>query len=128
MKHLLLSALGAIALWGGAARADVITIEWGADGRFAKELTVAPGKFAEVCGKLPAKAVVHWSFETDLRLDFNIHYHEGKKVVFPAKIDGSQQANGELNAPVAQDFCWMWSNKAGGEAKMKFDLQRNAGT
>ena len=111
----------------GAVGADVINIEWGADGRFAKEVTVAPGKFAEVGGKLPPKAAVPWSFEADVRLDFNVHFHEGKKVVFPAKLDGSTQAHGVLNVAMAQDFCWMWSNKGAGEAKLKFDLKRDAG-
>lgn len=125
MKNIFLAVFGGMLVWSGVAHADVINIEWGADGHFAKEVTVAPGKFAEVCGKLPAKATVPWSFEADVRLDFNVHFHEGKKVVFPAKLDGSTQANGVLNAAVAQDFCWMWSNKGAGEAKLKFDLKRD---
>jgi len=127
MKNLISTALGGLALFSGACSADVINIEWGTDARFAKEVTIAPGKFAEVCGKLPAKAVVPWSFEADARLDFNVHYHEGKKVSFPAKVDGSTQANGVLNVGVAQDFCWMWSNKTTSEAKLKFDLKRESG-
>lgn len=124
MKKLVLVLAAGLSLGSAVAHADIINIEWAPDGRFAKELVVPAGKFAEVCGKLPAKAVVQWSFETDARMDFNVHYHEGKKVAFPAKLDGSQRANGILTAAVAQDFCWMWSNKSAGDAKLTFELQK----
>jgi hypothetical protein len=124
MKPSLLAVSIALGLCGTSARADLINIDWGSQGVFKKEVTLAPAKFAEVCGKLPAKTVVQWSFDTDARLDFNIHYHESKKVEFPARLDGSRQASGELNATVAQDFCWMWSNKGGTEAQLRFELKR----
>jgi len=44
-------------------------------------------------------------------MNFNIHYHEGKKVDFPAKVDGALAAEGKLSASVDQHYCWMWANK-----------------
>ena len=69
-----------------AARADVVDIKWSGDGRFARQSTAAAGKFADVCGKLPAGTSVRWDFEASTPLDFNVHYHVGKEVVFPSKL------------------------------------------
>ena len=56
----LVLALGAMA---PSTLADIVDIAWGADGRFERSVSVAPGKFAEVCGKLPAGLKVGWNFE-----------------------------------------------------------------
>lgn len=81
-----------------AARADVVDVLWSSDGRFAHQSTVAPGKFAEVCGKLPVSASVRWEFDVSSPVDFNIHYHAGKDVVFPSKLSGVATANNILRA------------------------------
>ena len=65
--------------------AQFVPVEWDATGQFRKELPMQPGKFVEACEKLPKGAKVAWSFEAAAPLDFNIHYHEGKKVRFPAE-------------------------------------------
>ena len=44
----------ALAALSTSAMADVIDIAWDAQGRFERSFGVAPGKFAELCGKLPA--------------------------------------------------------------------------
>ena len=43
-------------------RADVVDIAWDATGRFETLLSVAPGKFAEVCGRLTQGQSFAWSF------------------------------------------------------------------
>ena len=105
-------------------RADLVDIAWDATGRFETLLSVAPSKFAEVCGRLAERQSVAWSFVGDKPMDFNIHYHEGKQVVFPAKQDGSSQAEGLLKASVGQDYCWMWTNKGTSPAKLQLTLKR----
>ena len=64
------------------ARADVVDIQWSGDGRFKYQGAIAAGKFVEVCGKLPSGLNVRWDFEASTSVDFNVHYHEGKDVVF----------------------------------------------
>ena len=49
-------------------------------GRFERSVIVAPGKFTEVCGKLPAGLIVAWNFEATVPLDFNVHHHFGSAV------------------------------------------------
>ncbi len=95
-----------------AAQAQVVPIRWSADGRFAHQGTVAAGKWVELCGKLPAGHRVAWSFDAAGPLDFNLHYHQGKAVVTPARLVQASQGRQTLLTQVAQDYCWMWTNKA----------------
>ena len=69
-----------------AASAEVIDILWSAEGRFVHETRVAPGEFVELCGKLPAGLKVRWTFAAGTPLDFNVHYHLGKKVMFASRL------------------------------------------
>lgn len=107
-----------------AARADVVDIAWDANGRFERSLNVAPAKFAEVCGKLPAGLKVRWDFESGTPLDFNVHYHVGKEVVFPSKLTAVSAAKDVLDTKVDQDYCWMWSNRSASSVTVTVRLQR----
>ncbi|MBN8507058.1 MAG: hypothetical protein J0L57_00445 [Burkholderiales bacterium] len=106
------------------AAAEVIDIDWGARGRFERQVTVAPGKFAEVCGKLLRNDRVAWRFEASGPLDFNIHYHEGQAVRYPAREDAAAGSSGTLQAALDQDYCWMWTNKARHPVSLRLALER----
>lgn len=106
--------------------AQLVPAEWDTAGQFSKELPIAPGKFVEVCEKLPKGARVAWTFEAAAPLDFNIHFHEGKKVRFPAKKDGVAKDQGTLVTALAQDYCWMWTNKAPVETTLRLALTRRS--
>jgi hypothetical protein len=117
-----LLVLAAVA--GPAAAAGIVDIGWGGDGRFVHTTTVAPSKFAEVCGPLRKGQSVEWSFEADAAMDFNIHYHQGKKVMFPAKQSAVAKGGGTLAVVSDQDYCWMWTNKSAAEVTLKLSLKR----
>lgn len=106
------------------AHAEVVDIDWGAGGRFERTLSLPAGKFAELCGKLTKGDRVQWTFTADQPVDFNIHYHVGKDVVYPAKSDGVARLAGEFVAPLDQDYCWMWTRKSGPEARASVTLER----
>ena len=116
-------ALALVAV-ASSAQADVIKVVWIASGRFERSVNVAPGKFAEVCDKLPAGAKVSWDFEASAPLDFNVHYHVGKDAVFPSKLVAVSTAKDTLDAKIEQDYCWMWSNKTAAPATITVKLQR----
>ncbi len=118
------STLMALVATSGAASAEIIDVTWDAAGRFERAAAIAPGKFAEVCDKLPAGAKVRWDFEASAPLDFNVHYHVGKEVVFPSKLAAVSAATGTLDAKIEQDYCWLWSNKSAAAATFKVRLQR----
>ena len=79
-----------------AAQAEIVDIAWQDGNRFDRSLTVAPGKLAELCGALAAGARVAWAFESDADLNFNIHYHLGKAVHYPARQGRVRQSTGDL--------------------------------
>ncbi len=107
-----------------AARADLVDIAWSAQGRFEHRMTVAPGKFAEVCGKLAKADSVAWRFEASGPLDFNVHYHEGKEVHYPERRKALAGASGQLRVALDQDYCWMWTNKSGQSVDLRLQLAR----
>jgi hypothetical protein len=120
-------AAGVVGAWlalSPAAFAEVVDIDWSARGRFERSLSVPPGKFVEVCGKLAKGARVRWQYAAGAALDFNVHYHSGKDVIYPAKRDATAKASGTLDVAVEQDYCWMWANKSVGEAKLRLQLSR----
>ena len=122
--HLHRLAVLAMAVMAIEARAELVEIAWDKAGRFETSLNVAPGKFAEVCGRLNKGQSVAWSFKGDRPMNFNIHYHEGKQVVFPAKQDDAVDAQGKLDVGLSQDYCWMWTNKTDLPAKFLLELMR----
>ena len=122
--HLRCLAALAVAVIAIDARAELVEIAWDNAGRFETAVSLAPGKFAEVCGKLAQGQSVAWSFKGDRPMNFNIHYHEGKQVVFAAKQDAAVDAQGKLDVRLSQDYCWMWTNKTDLPAKFLLVLMR----
>lgn len=120
---LVASALAGVAA-NGAARAEIVDIRWAADERFAHRGTVAAGAFTELCGALPAGQNVRWQFEATVALDFNVHYHVDKAVVYPSRLAAVQRADGVLATKTAQDYCWMWTNPSAAAATLSVTLQR----
>ena len=96
-----------------AAKEHLIEVSWSPAGDFKSELRIAPGKFKELCTPLKKGERVEWSFSSPVDTAFNIHYHVGSDVSYPAKVDGIRAAQGTLEVMVDQDYCWMW--KAGAE-------------
>ena len=109
------------------AWAEMVPITWDAQGEFAKNVSVKPGGFVELCEKLPAGAKVSWRFKADAALDFNVHFHEGKAVRYPVRQDQVSEADGVLEAPGAQDYCWMWVNKGKGGSPVPLAIQLKRG-
>ena len=57
-------------------------------------------------------------------MDFNIHYHVGKDTVFPARQAQVSMGRDTLKVAVAQDYCWMWTNKGTAPVSLTVELQR----
>lgn len=97
-----------------AAKEHLIEVSWSPAGDYKTDLRIAPGKFKELCMPLKKGERVEWSFSSPVDTAFNIHYHVGADVSFPAKVDGIRAGHGTLDVSVDQHYCWMW--KAGSEA------------
>lgn len=118
-----LSTIAALVVLSAAtgAHAEDDAIAFDAHGHATRHLRVTPGNAAEACTPLQAGESVSWRYTGSAATDFNIHYHAGKDVVFPAKVPGKDLAFGRLDATVAQTYCWMWENK--GATAVELDLQ-----
>ena len=81
-----------LVLLGAQAWSELIEIEWTGAGRFEQSRTVAPGKFLEICGKLDKARPVNWQFSAGQPMNFNIHFHEGENVTYPAKVEAALTA------------------------------------
>jgi hypothetical protein len=114
--------LAGLLLAAAMAHAELVEIKWAEDGRFERQMKVAPGKFAEVCGPLKAGQTIVWSFEADAPMNFNIHYHVGKDVHYPKQQDKVRTQQGELLVDLAQDYCWMWVNKTAKASPLSLKL------
>jgi hypothetical protein len=106
------------------ATAEVIELQWQDAGRFERSLTLTPGKFVEVCGPLQPGQQVQWSFDANGPVNFNIHYHLGKDVRYPAKQDQVQRLQGDLAVDAPHDYCWMWINKATTATRLTIAMTR----
>lgn len=124
MKVLQAALMFTLAVAGGIARADLVEIVWSGDGTQTLQREFAPGKFIELCGRLPAGATIRWSFEASGPTDFNIHYHQGREVVYPAQLAGVASAKDALVVRVDQDYCWMWTNGTARSLVLKATLAR----
>lgn len=123
LKSIWVAAIVSVGL-SDLVRAELVPVKWDAHGRFVREFRIEPGKFVEACEKLSKGTQVAWRFQSAVPLNFNVHYHEGKDVRFPARQDQVAALNGTLNVELEQDYCWMWTNKSAASAVVQVTLER----
>jgi len=106
------------------AAASLVELKWDEQGRFQHKTEIKAGGMLEVCGKLAAGLKIDWQYKSPLALDFNIHFHEGKKVTLPVKYQARKEAAEQFEVKLAQDYCWMWSNKTKQVAIVEINLSQ----
>ena len=99
-----------LALTTTSAHAETVKIQWNADGQFVYGAAISGGGFLELCDKLPAGLTIDWSFTSSVPVASEVHYHEGKQVMYAAKHASAAQIKDQLIVKTEQDYCWMWSN------------------
>lgn len=75
------------------------------------DVTVAPGRFEEVCVSVPAHQKLRYRFEAEASLDFNVHFHRGNDVLYPVKRSAVRRDDGAVSGASAEDYCLMWDNR-----------------
>lgn len=75
----------------------------------AFNVTLDANKIHESCLKLAKGERARFEWKSDVPVDFNIHYHEGKEVFYPVKRDGATRGKDTFRAKTDQEYCWMWS-------------------
>ena len=117
--------LFSLVFWFSKCQAELISFKLDLNPNFKTQANIQPGKFSEVCGKLKKGNLIRWQFVSSAPLDFNIHYHEGKDIIFPYKMNAIKSGDEELLISLDQDYCWMWTNKSKEAVKLEMSL-RNA--
>jgi hypothetical protein len=121
------TALGCFALFANA-HAAVTDIRWTDAGTFAQTLAVAPGKAAEVCGEIDPKDTIAWKFSADAPLEFNIHRHAWKDVIYATRSFATRELSGKFDSSFTHkgrhEWCWMWTNDTKNPAALQVLLTR----
>lgn len=85
-------------------------IAWSGEGRFESRMTLAPGRFAEVCGKLARADAVAWQLDASDPLNLGIHYQgrgakEGQGARDPERRDALASASGPVRVALTLRIC-----------------------
>ena len=120
--HILVAALAAIA--ASTATAAATDIRWSPSDTFEHTATIAPGKGAEVCGKIEPRLPVDWRFSADGPLSFNIHRHSDAEITYAMKSYLTREQNGKFSPTFNFEWCWMWTNETTDPVTVRVDLKR----
>lgn len=109
-----------------SAHANLLALKWNEQGEFRHQGQIKAGGILEVCGKLPNGLRIDWDFKSDQALEANIHFHLGKKVKLPVKLAAKSEWKDRFETKLAQDYCWMWSNRSDQVAEISLSLTQVA--
>lgn len=66
------------------------------------------GNIGEICPELKTGQTLHFEFEANKEVKFNLHYHQGEKVTYPIEVQKLQSIKQTFKAPIDQTYCLMW--------------------
>ena len=75
-----------------------------------KTETIKPSGIHEDCMELLPGQSLDYSFEASKPLNFNVHYHEDRNVVYGIIKDVVSSDKGTFRSEKKQYYCLMWSN------------------
>lgn len=81
---------------------------------------IASKDIHEDCRKLEVGSVLHYSFEADQALDFNIHYHDDSGVTMPVDLAGITARQGAFEAEIDQTYCLMWTSLSAEDTELRY--------
>lgn len=83
--------------------------------------TIEPGKVYEDCFAVEKGSRIKLSFNADDTLKFNIHYHDGKEVVYIYPKAKTDNLSLNYKARIGEKYCLMWHSRS--KAPIKLDYQ-----
>jgi len=75
-----------------------------------KSEIIKPSGIHEDCMELVPGDTLDYSFNASKPLDFNVHYHEDRNVVYVVTKDGASSDKGAYRCEKKQYYCLMWTN------------------
>jgi hypothetical protein len=109
-----------------AVHAEIVDLAWSPEQSFKHSGIVAPQKFVEVCGKLSEGENISWQLKSAQLLNFNIHHHVGKEVIYAENRKAIREGGGVLRVTTAHSYCWMWKNVSDAPADVELVLDKRA--
>lgn len=104
----------------------ICSVALAGEGAGPYSFTLSGKAFDERCLHLEAGQSIRYRFKASAPVDFNIHYHRGKEVVFPVKRAGVREASGTFKAKGAEGYCLMWEHRGSGSAAVEGVLELDA--
>ncbi len=87
----------------------------------SEDVNVAPSKVYERCFDLEPGREFAYGFKANGSLRFNLHYHEGKEVVYGVPERLAADANGVYEPEREAEYCLMWTNANPRIIKLAYD-------
>jgi hypothetical protein len=87
------------------------------------EATIEPGRIHEKCLKLISGQALNYSFEASRPMDFNIHYHKFKEVIYPVTQKSIFRKKSLFNPEREEVYCMMWSNPSAESISLTYQFQ-----
>jgi len=87
--------------------------------------TLNSGAIHESCFPAKKPQKIGYQFQASNSVDFNIHYHHGKKVSYPIKRNHIKSSNGIFKPKSGQFYCMMWKNNNKESVKLTFSAKLN---
>jgi hypothetical protein len=88
-------------------------------------LTLKAGGFDEICLRIEAGARIDYRFRAEAEVDFNIHHHRGREVLYPVRQPAVRAVERASFAPtIGEDYCLMWENRSAAPVRVEGRVDR----
>ncbi len=114
--------LGSTALLAGCAE-QAVQPETTASYSNARQLVIAPMKMAEDCFPSQPGYQYRYQFSASKKLDFNVHYHVGSKMLNLVE-ERTQQKTGEFEITLDRPYCLMWHNHGSDSVELDYQISQ----
>jgi hypothetical protein len=88
-----------------------------------RSLNLRTGEVHESCHKLDDGVKLSYSFESSSPALFNIHYHQGKEIIYPVAEQIMMSNEGTLSADSMQTYCLMWTNPQSQTLTLRYKVE-----
>jgi len=85
--------------------------------------TIFPYKSKEKCFLLKAGEKVSFSFNANLAVNFNLHFHQGKQVNYPIKYQMVKTLFKDYTSESENTYCLMWKNSKSHKIQLTYQIK-----
>ena len=87
-----------------------------------KTVELPAGEFHEECLDLSRRQRLHYAFSSAQPVEFNIHYHRGKDIVYPVRLKNIRSLKSVFTPPRDEGYCMMWTNSRRNGVKLQYQF------